>query len=119
MGDVTVGHQEGMVTDHRFTRVRSSPIDGDRFTYGVMVANDNPGVFSPVLEVLGDCPYRGKLKDGAVLPDLSPPLNYHVGTKRGTFPDGNLGAYDTVGPDLYTCIKFSAGINNGGSMDHL
>ncbi|SVB52548.1 uncharacterized protein METZ01_LOCUS205402 [marine metagenome] len=89
-------------------------MDGDVFTEEVSLANDEPGQFAAVLQVLWFItdhtsgvkavfrPYRGMASDVNVRAKLA------AGTDRDVFVD------DRVRADLHAFMQLCGGVNDGG-----
>src|SRR5690625_454877 len=79
-----VGHQQVMATDGGFAAVLyGSPMNGDAFTDGVVIADHQTGVLALVFQIGAVFTQRCELKDAIVLANTRGPFDHHVGGDGG------------------------------------
>src|SRR3546814_18839347 len=101
MTDVGVGHDQVMVAQGRFgTILNGATVNRHAFADHVVIANDQTGFFTFVLEIGRVLAYRRKLVDAIVPTDPGRPFEYHMGTNHRNLADFHTWADDRPWADL-------------------
>ncbi len=94
-----------------------APVHGGKFPDGVVVADDQLGLFALEFQVLGHLPENRKLKDAAAAADGSEVPDHHVGADVGVGPDGDPALNDAERTDGDPVGQLRRRIHQGGGMD--
>ena len=95
MGNMNTGHDPVIAADPRYTAaLHGTTAEGVQLTYGVVVTDDELGVFTGIFLVLWLFTDRCKLKDVIVLANGRATGQHCMRTDPGTRVYSNLGIYD-------------------------
>ena len=98
MGNVSIGHEEAVMTDDRLSSPRRSPpVQRDILPDDILISQDEVGFFSSVGKGLRRLTHGGKLEDLAFLADLGSFSDEDMGSNPGARPDDGSLFDDRVG----------------------
>jgi hypothetical protein len=109
MGDVDIGHQQGIIPDPgKSTALFGAAVNGDKFADNTAISNFSPGHFTLEFQGLGDGADRGKLEYLTLGPNLDVGIDNGMGTDDGSISNGHLITNDGIGTDGDILSDFSS-----------
>lgn len=118
VGDVDTGHEEIVGSDARDAELFGGcAMDRATFPESVSVADDGPGRFTAVAEILRLAADDRLGIEDVVVADTGMAHDGHVIEKPSSRADERVGSNDTVGPDMDIVIEDGMGINDGSRID--
>src|SRR3990172_2955040 len=119
MRDMTVGHDEIVVTDDRLPAALDSPaIQRTVLAYGIAIADGEARGLALVADMLWRVAERTKLKYTILTSDASRTVNHDVRTDPAAGADVDVGPDDRICADRHTRIQPRAGIDDCRWMYH-
>jgi len=118
MGHVAVRHEEVAVADASDAAAGGrAPVHGGEFPDGVVIPDEEPGLFPLELQVLGNLPQDRELEDAAAAADAGKIPDNHMGADLGVGSDGDPALDDAVRAHAHLRAQLGRGIHDGGGMD--
>ena len=117
MSDVCVGHQVVVVADPGHPGFGGSPMDRDKLTKCIIVADFNTGGLALVAMVLGRFPQNTMTEDLVIATHGQGAKEMSAGSDHTTGPYLDLALNNHMGPNLDIICQLSSWINDGGRVN--
>jgi hypothetical protein len=116
--NMAVGHDETVISYHGLPSVLGSPVDGNKFPDGGIVADFNGGLLSFKFQVLGGSSNNRSWKDPAVFPDPGSIHDGYIAANPGSFSNFHILVDDRkridldIGRDLCILMDIGMGVDH-------
>lgn len=117
MGDMTVGQEMIVRTDHRGAAIRRRTMNRDMLAERIAVANLGSGQAALPFQVLGFEPNAGEGKQLIALPQTGMTIDHNVGMQPTTSAEHHMLANHTIGTDFAVRSNFRARMNDSCRMN--
>ena len=118
MADMAVGHKKILRADLRVFAGRVGAVNGDVFAEAVSVADDEPGRFAVVLQILRRVANHAAGVEAVLRADRGVAGEVHMRGKLASRADRDVFVDNRVRADSHALVQLCAGVNNGSGVDH-
>ena len=118
MGNMNTGHDPVIVADNGFaSTLGRATAESTQFADGVVVADDQLGVFTGIFFILGFFANRRKLKNTGVFTERRTPGEDDMWANPAAGPDCDFWSNDTEGANFYIICKLRRRVDKRRFVD--